>query len=79
MQILRERDVKIAIGIITLISSTIAFIFTTFATIDYVDEKHVGVMFHFEQQNKRLDRIESAIEKNNALIIESMRRGKKHD
>lgn len=69
MQILKERDVKIAIGLITLMASTVAFIFTTFATIDYVDEKHSNVVHMFDQQDKRLERIEKAIDKNNDLII----------
>ncbi len=45
------------------IASSIAFVFTTFATQRYVDEKHVGVVRELDQLHSDNVRIESKVDK----------------
>lgn len=68
----RERDVKILIGAITLVVSSIVFMFTTFATVNYVDDKQTQTQRAFEEQSQRLTRIEAAMEKNRDMIIRAI-------
>lgn len=72
----RERDVKILIGAVTLVVSSIVFMFTTFATVDYVDDKQTQTQRAFEEQNQRLTRIEAAMEKNRDMIIRAIESGR---
>lgn len=73
----RERDVKILIGAVTLVVSSIVFMFTTFATVDYVDDKQTQTQRAFEEQNQRLTRIEAAMEKNRDMIIRAIESGRR--
>lgn len=66
---LHSHGEKVIIGLIGTIVSTIAYCFTTFAQISYVDGKNEAVMKIFELQDKRLERIERALEKTNELLI----------
>ena len=52
-------------SIITLVVASCAYIYTTFATIDYVDDKHQEVKDMFQEQRVILDRIDERVYKLN--------------